>query len=418
VSDPTATPTHPDAGEPARVPVLPVAAEAEVVPEPPTGRRPHRPGLRAVVIGVSAIAALAGAYLGHHAISTALYERTYAVLEQANADAVESAADYERILHASGTVVKQADALEAAIVNGYAKPEDVTALTADSDALVEALDTAASAELDEIADFEEPAKLADPAWERYIDAATMVDLAAARTRAAERFEAESDPLSAAKGRVLSAMDAVFVGAHELAAHELEANAAATYRTRIEVMHIVDGDGDVSGLPSNSATGFTTLVQAVDAMRASNAAEEARKLEPDYPLRAEIEAFARSISYGVTLDFVWAHDVNGLSSDEWYSGTAEFYPSDGGWGSINLTYSVSDNWWDDPNAKAVVVHEVGHTQVVRPACEPLFHGAEFHADHEMWATAWAIGMGYDLPGSGIEAYGRPTDAQIAVAAQCR
>ena len=39
-------------------------------------------------------------------------------------------------------------------------------------------------------------------------------------------------------------------------------------------------------------------------------------------------------------------------------------------------------------------------------------------HEMWATAWAIGMGYDLPGSGTEFYGRPTDVQIAVAAQCR
>jgi hypothetical protein len=418
VTEPTATPTHPGVGEPADVPDPLVASAADVAPEPPTGRRPRRPGLRAAVIGVSAIAALAGGYLGHHAISTALYERAYAVLEQATADATESSADYERILHASAVVVKQSDALEAAIVNGYAKPEDVTALTADSDALVETLDTAASAELDEIADFAEPAQLADPAWARYVDAAIMIDLAEERALEAEQFEAASDPLSAAKGRVLSAMDAVFVGAHELAAHELEANAAASYRTRIEVMHLVDGDVGVSGLPSNSATDFTFLVQAVDAMRASNAVEEARKLEPDYPVRAEIEAFARSISAGVTLDFVWAHDVNGLSSDEWYSGTAEFYPTDGGWGSINLTYSVSDSWWDDPNAKAVVVHEVGHTQVVRPACEPLFQGAEFHGDHEMWATAWAIGMGYDLPGSGIEAYGRPTDAQIAVAAQCR
>ena len=50
--------------------------------------------------------------------------------------------------------------------------------------------------------------------------------------------------------------------------------------------------------------------------------------------------------------------------------------------------------------------------------PIFEAAPFGGDHEMWATAWAIGMGYDLPGAGIEAYGRPSDAQIAAAGQCR
>ena len=55
---------------------------------------------------------------------------------------------------------------------------------------------------------------------------------------------------------------------------------------------------------------------------------------------------------------------------------------------------------------------------RWSCAPIFEGPEFRSDHEMWATAWAIGMGYELPGAGIEAYGRPTDAQIAAAAACR
>ena len=40
------------------------------------------------------------------------------------------------------------------------------------------------------------------------------------------------------------------------------------------------------------------------------------------------------------------------------------------------------------------------------------------DHEVWATAWAIGMGYDLPGAGIEMYGRPSDAQIEASKACR
>ena len=71
-----------------------------------------------------------------------------------------------------------------------------------------------------------------------------------------------------------------------------------------------------------------------------------------------------------------------------------------------------------NAKAVVVHEVGHTQVLRQACYDIFAAAPFDGDHETWATAWAIGMGYDLPGSGIEMYGRPSDAQIEASKACR
>jgi hypothetical protein len=194
--------------------------------------------------------------------------------------------------------------------------------------------------------------------------------------------------------------------------------SASYRSRIAVRHAIDQSGDGWTWAHDSASAFSATVLAVDELRASHAAEEARRLEAEYPVRAEIEAFARSISGGVTLDFAWAYEVNGLPSDEWYSGTAQFWPTDGTWGLINLTHSISDNWYDDPNAKAVVVHEVGHTQVVRPNCEPLFTGPEFAGDHEQWATAWAIGMGYDLPGSGIEAYGRPTDGQIEVAAHCR
>ena len=120
---------------------------------------------------------------------------------------------------------------------------------------------------------------------------------------------------------------------------------------------------------------------------------------------------------MTLDFAWAYEVAGVPSDGWYAGTAEFWPEDGGWGHITLSYSIEDNW-DDENAEAVVVHEVGHTQAIRPTCTPIFEGPEFHGDHETWATAWAIGLGYDLPGAGIELYGRPTDAQVAAAAQCR
>jgi hypothetical protein len=114
----------------------------------------------------------------------------------------------------------------------------------------------------------------------------------------------------------------------------------------------------------------------------------------------------------------AYEVGGYSSDGWYSGTAEFFDDGDGWGLISLSESIEDAWTWDENAKAVVVHEVGHVQVLRDACSAIFTAGEFDGDHEAWATAWAIGMGYDMPGAGIEAYGRPSAAQIAAAAGCR
>jgi hypothetical protein len=67
---------------------------------------------------------------------------------------------------------------------------------------------------------------------------------------------------------------------------------------------------------------------------------------------------------------------------------------------------------------VTAHEVGHTQVVREVCAAIFESPLFGSNHEVWATAWSIGMGYDVPGSGIEAYGRPTAEQIAASQGCR
>jgi hypothetical protein len=37
---------------------------------------------------------------------------------------------------------------------------------------------------------------------------------------------------------------------------------------------------------------------------------------------------------------------------------------------------------------------------------------------VFATAWAIGMGYDRNGSGESIYGRPSDELIELSKQCR
>lgn len=208
---------------------------------------------------------------------------------------------------------------------------------------------------------------------------------------------------------------------ELAAHGeqvLTADTSATYASKIVLRHAIDdgkADGSATGIRGSALQQIVTAIGGVDT---AQAAGEAAKQDPAYPIRAQIEAYARSIAHGVTLDFEWHKEVSGLG-DGWYSGTTQYNEGDGGWATIDLNFTIQEGWSDgDVDAKALVTHEVGHAQVVRPECKPLFDGPVFRDDDEMWATAWAIAMGFDTGGSGISAYGRPTDQQIAVAGQCR
>jgi hypothetical protein len=252
---------------------------------------------------------------------------------------------------------------------------------------------------------------------------SILEILATRERAAQ-LEAELDRLTASTDELAAAADAAeeartsfYASAAEDASAALAEHALASYETRIAVQHGIDQKGEGWFQTRDSRGAYADLAAAVDAMRASAAAESVRRSEPDFAVHGPIEDFARSIAHGVTLDFRWAHVVNGHSSDEWYSGTALYRDTDGGWATIELSHSIGWYWADDINAKAVVVHEVGHAQVVRPECTPLFTGPLFGSDDEVWATAWAIAAGYDVGGAGIDPYGRPSDAQIAEAAKC-
>ncbi|ANJ28213.1 hypothetical protein [Agromyces aureus] len=257
-----------------------------------------------------------------------------------------------------------------------------------------------------------------PAW------VSVVEILETRERA-EVLDDELDDLTAAAAETAAAAAtadaarvAFYASAAENAAALLAANQVATYETRIAVQHGIDQSGDDWLEARDSSGAYRQLAEAVGAMQASAGAEQARRAEADYAARGPIEDFARSIAHGVNLDFVWANVVAGKSSDDnWYAGTALYRYGDGGWATIELSHSIGWHFTDDINAKAVVVHEVGHAQVVRPECEPLYSGPVFNGDDEMWATAWAIASGYDVDGSGIQAYGRPSDAQIAEAAKC-
>jgi len=378
--------------------------------KPPTTA--PRGSLRApIIVGVSAIALGVG-LLGHQLLSTAAYEQLWSRLSSAEAQLGETIDRYEDALDRSTAVAVRAEALHAVIGGDLVAPEMVEGLQADAADLRTVLETAPAPAGPLTGLFEEPAVFA-PAWERYADVVAMADAIPVRDAAIARFDEAASAVKEARQAVLDRTDAVFASAFDRSSAEIDEHPLASYRTTLGVRHLIDA-GPVNA-QSTSAAGFTALTEAVSALRASHAEAEAARQE--HPVRAEIEAFARSISQGVTLDFAWAYEVAGMPSDGWYAGTAEFWPEDGGWGHITLSHSIDEHWGDE-NAEAVVVHEVGHTQVIRASCAPIFEGPEFRRDHEMWATAWAIGRGYDLPGSGIEMYGRPTDAQIAAAAQCR
>jgi hypothetical protein len=217
--------------------------------------------------------------------------------------------------------------------------------------------------------------------------------------------------------VVAANTTVWGGIQKTAQTTLTADTLATYQSQIGLKHALAAATDSTTNPQFVGRGMLATIDAIEGVRASQAAGVAAEADPAYPVHAAIEAYARSISHGVHLDFVWAHTVNG-KGDGWLSGTTQAWDTDGGWAIISLNFNVATYWDDGQDARALVAHEVGHSQAIRVACRPLYSGPVFNSDDEMWATAWSISMGFDVPGSGIEAYGRPTDQQIATAAKCR
>lgn len=355
-----------------------------------------------------AIVCLAGGAVLHQVGSWIAYAQVLPTSTAVEAE-LHAAVDDEHLdRDRADAAIDRAERLQGALTGELADADASAELTASTAALTALLDRPSP--VAPITGTYPGAGPAVPAWDRY---AAIVDLAAEIPRLHDRaaeFAASGAALRDAGAAVAGAADAAVDAAVGRAETVLSETPLASTRTRLDLQYAVDVTAD-----AGDAAALTALADAVAAVRAGQAAEEAHRR--DEPLRADIEAFARSLSNGVALDFTWAYEAAGVPSDGWYAGTAEFWPESGGWGLITLTFSVADNW-DDENARAVVVHEVGHTQVIRDACRAQFTGPVFAGDHEQWATAWAIGMGYDLPGSGIEAYGRPSDEQIAVAATCR
>ncbi|MEI5584946.1 MULTISPECIES: hypothetical protein [unclassified Agromyces] len=375
----------------------------------PAPRRPERrsPGVRATA---ALVAVVAVSLAGHQLVASAAYAQAWPLWSAADARYDEATDGHAAAVDRGEAAVDRATGLLEVAAGDLVAADDRAAVEA---AVAEAASVVAirSGGATGIAALTAPDDPA-PAWDRYADLWELAELIPDRHRAAERIEDSTVRVAAATRALSDAADALVDGAEATAASVLDASPAAAYRTRAALEAALDDSSGGSG----STVRLTDLATAVTAVRDSHAAEEERRRA--HPVRAEIEAFARSIAFGVEIDFAWDYVVGGYSSDGWYSGTAEFFDDGEGWGLVSLSESIEQAWSWDENAKAVVVHEVGHTQVLREACHEIFSGPEFGGDHEAWATAWAIGMGYDVPGSGIDAYGRPSDAQIAAASACR
>jgi len=399
----------------------PAPAPEQPAPERPAADRPRdesTPVARRRRGNIVAVAALAGLFalgLGvHQFVATTAHAYVWPAWATADGRFDEASADYEATADRGDSAVARAENLLGMATGDLVRPEDRAALE-ESIGLARDILADAPAGPTGIVDLGEPGTPA-PAWERYSDLWRLAELIPSRNEAAERFDAAVDRVADGTRTIAEATEALISGTEALASAALDASPSATYRFRHTAEEALAGLRHSPEVSSGDADRFTALATAIADVRASHAAEEEHRNA--YPLRAEIEAFARSIASGVELEFAWAYEVAGLSSDSWYSGTAEFKADGVGWGLISLTESIEREWSADENAKAVVVHEVGHTQVLRDECYAIFTAEPFSGDHEIWATAWAIGMGYDLPGAGIEAYGRPSDAQIAAAAECR
>ncbi|KQM81160.1 hypothetical protein [Agromyces sp. Leaf222] len=403
------TPTTPDAPMP--------DAPADPADEP---REPADPARRTrwwvpvLAVGVALIGAT-GTYLGAGYVAHTVREDHIAAAAEIEERAEDANGDLRAAITRAGSAAAHGAEVTTAATDGLGSADAAATLSAASDAARE-LAVSEVTRLPEPIGYDEGA--VRPPW------VSVVEVLETRARGHELLDdldamtTAAVEIDGAAATADAARVAFYASAAESAAAVLEANPVATYETRIAVQHGIDQAGDDWFEEPDSAGAYRRLATAVDALHASAAAESARRAEADYAARGPIEDFARSIAHGVNLDFRWANVVAGKSSDDgWYAGTALYRYGDGGWATIELSHSIGRYFGDDIDAKAVVVHEVGHAQVVRAECKPLFTGPVFGGDDEMWATAWAIAAGYDVEGSGIQAYGRPSDAQIAEAGKC-
>ena len=328
----------------------------------------------------------------------------------AAAQAQDASARLAEAVDAANADLAVAQAALAAAEDGYVPATEKTALQTAAQQATDVVTAAAPQPL-------EPTRRSKPD-----DAAEALALAESlRARSAELEEAaqaDAEQVAAVQAAVeatRAAGGALTAGLPAAAEAVLAANSSTGQLARLGLLDVIETLPAADDWDEAAAAAVATYVSAAHAVEESHAAEEAEKAGPLRERRIEVETFARSIAGGVPLDFDWATIVNGFGQGGSHGGTATWDPAYGGFTTIALSDSIAASWGTEPAGRAVTVHEVGHAMAAK--CYDMF-STSFNGEPETWATAWAIGMGYDTNGSGESLYGRPSDDLIALSTQCR
>ncbi len=394
--------------------VDPSASDALEDPAPPEPI-PEKRRTRGILISVGcvllvAIAAGVGVFV--HLSAHEAYDAARAAAERSIEEAAAARDGLSASVQNRADVVAGADDVVAVAPADLVDPAALAALgeqTASGEATVERAQAT-------IESWEAPVLAEKPfwTWELTADSTAL----AQEERDAASFEDSADTaeaeLDAADTAVTDAAAALFASAPAVAATVEQANVSAATGSVLDFRDAAEAVA-AQALPSDeAATALTAYADRAAALRASQAAELAEKAGPQLDTRLEIEAYARSISGGVLLDFDWAPTAAGAGGANSIGGTATWDSSRGGFSTITFSYSVAD-WWPGDDARALVTHEVGHS--ITAKCYQLFDSQSGPANEE-WATAWAISMGQTAEGNGVQAYGYPSQAMIDLASGCR
>ncbi|MCP2637410.1 hypothetical protein K0817_012680 [Microbacterium sp. HD4P20] len=395
------------------------AAVPDPFPEPTdddaAAREQRRPGRARIIgwlVGVGLAALLAVAVGFVH--TTAHREFDAAARQLAEASVVERQA--QRSLNGAASTADAAltasEQIVASAADDLADPAARTALAESAGSAAAARDEASAALENDVDDA--IARKPFWTWELFAGASALADRAADATTDAADLSGIEATLEGALDAVSEAAGALFTSTSPASAALEAANVSAQTGAVQDFRDAAARVAEQTRAGADAAAAFSVYAARATTLKESAQQELAEKAGPLLSTRLEIEAYARSISGGVLLDFDWAGIVAGTGGNAGIGGTATWDSSRGGSSTITLSHSVAQ-WWPSADARALVTHEVGHS--ITAKCHELFDSQDPAANEE-WATAWAISMGHTAEGNGVQAYGHPSQAMIDLAATCR
>lgn len=373
-------------------------------------RRPRRrrTGLALGIAGVLLTAGLFGglqlaANLGYDDASarfSAQDDATHAMLVDVHA----STSSLDETADAAAEILENDD---GSLVDATSK-EALSAAVGDADTVV--------ADAEDLLDAEIPDAGEKPGWFWELFAASD-RLTTDREELAELDDdlSKTSPVIETAGSTVSDAGLALLSSAATASHAVEAaHVSAKNDAIIALRRSAEDLAGTTAMDEDAVAAFLELQSAAAEVVSSEQVELAEKAGPLMQTRLEIEAFARSLSPGVLLEFDWSQTVNGAGSNGSMGGLTTWWWSTPGHAVIELSNSVAQQW-PSISSKSLVAHEVGHAISVK--CQGMYD-ASTQDSIEKWATAWAISMGYTDDANGVWAYGYPPQSYIDAAAGCR